>query len=80
MTDGKGNGAVPAQLNGQGQAVDQQRLDQLIRFSDLCASAKDIAVSLNDTFLAYMVSMSIQAARMEMRPKLPAQGKDRAAG
>ena len=49
---------------------DQKRLEQLIRYSDLCSSAKEVAETLGDPFLAYMVSMSIQAARLEMRLKV----------
>ncbi len=78
MSDGKKNGAGGrAGQAAQSGAVDQQRLDQLIRFSDLCTSAKEIAEALDDSFLAYMVSMSIQAARLEMRPKIgfPAKGQ-----
>ncbi len=67
-TTGKGSAAVGRM--DQFQPGEQARLEQLIRFSDLCTSAKEIAEALNDTFLAYMVSMSIQAARLEMRAKI----------
>lgn len=54
--------------------VEPDQLDQLVALVDHCTAAKDIAESLNDTFLAYMVSMTIQAARREMRAKaLPAR-------
>ena len=54
---------------------DPKRLEQLIKFSDLCTSAKQIAEALDETFLAYMISMSIQAARIEMRAESEARPK-----
>ena len=65
-----GNKNEPARKTAQVGPTDQQRLEQLIKFSDLCRSAKEIAEALDDSFLTYMVSMSIQAARLEMRPKI----------
>ncbi|MDR3462882.1 MAG: hypothetical protein P4L76_11275 [Beijerinckiaceae bacterium] len=49
--------------------LEQSRLDQLVTIVDHCTAAKDIADALGDTFLAYMLSMTIQSARTEMRPK-----------
>ena len=51
------------------KAVPQGRIDRLVELVDHCSSAKDIAESIGDTFLAYMLAMAIQAARTEMRPK-----------
>jgi hypothetical protein len=48
---------------------EQNRLDQLVALVDHCTAAKEIADSLGDTFLAYMLSMTIQSARTEMQPK-----------
>ncbi|MGD0632829.1 MAG: hypothetical protein ABSA13_00930 [Beijerinckiaceae bacterium] len=48
---------------------EQSRLDQLVALVDHCTAAKEIADVLGDTFLAYMLSMTIQSARTEMRPK-----------
>jgi hypothetical protein len=70
----KEQGPLPA--DGENQCADavdglfgSSRLDQLVALVDHCAAAKDIAESLNDTFLSYMLSMTILAARSEMRPK-----------
>lgn len=62
--------AGASRTSAQTGPAEQDRLAQLVKFSDLCTSAKEIAEALDDTFLAYMVSMSIQAARLEMRPKI----------
>ena len=45
-------------------------MDRLVQYADYCEAAKEIAESMGDTFLAYMMSMSIQAARAEMKPKI----------
>jgi hypothetical protein len=50
--------------------VEPSRMDRLVQYADYCESAKKIAESMGDTFLAYMMSMSIQAARTEMKPKI----------
>ena len=64
---------VAEDTNESGDAIktpfERSRLDQLVTIVDYCTAAKDIADSLGDTFLAYMLSMTIQSARTEMRPK-----------
>lgn len=64
-----------APAEGRGRCPDflseQSRIDRLVQFADHCSSAKELAESMGDTFLAYMMSMSILAARSEMRPKIP---------
>lgn len=49
---------------------EQSRMDRLVQYADYCESAKAVADSIGDTFLAYMMAMSIQAARTEMKPKI----------
>jgi hypothetical protein len=49
--------------------VEKTRLDRLIEIVDHCTAARSIAESAGDTFLSYMLAMTIQAARTEMRPK-----------
>jgi hypothetical protein len=51
-------------------SAEPNRLDCLVKLVDHCTAAKEIADSLGDSFLSYMLSMSIQAARSEMRPKI----------
>ncbi len=50
--------------------IEQSRIDRLVQYADHCEAAKAIAEAMGDTFLAYMMSMSIQAARTEMKPKM----------
>ena len=50
--------------------IEPSRMDRLVQYADYCEAAKEIAESMGDTFLAYMMSMSIQAARAEMKPKI----------
>lgn len=65
----EGVDAVKAQLEPGRAHMEPGRLDQLVTLVDHCTAAKEIAESLGDTFLSYMLSMTIQAARGEMRPK-----------
>ncbi len=53
----------------QNYPVEKSRLDRLIEIVDHCTAARAIAEAAGDTFLAYMLAMTIQAARTEMRPK-----------
>ena len=50
--------------------TEQSRMDRLVQYADYCESARKVAESIGDTFLAYMMSMSIQAAQSEMKPKI----------
>jgi hypothetical protein len=49
---------------------EKSRMDRLVQYADYCESAKEVAEAMGDTFLAYMMAMSIQAARTQMRPKI----------
>lgn len=50
--------------------LEQSRIDRLVQYADYCESAKAVAEAMGDTFLAYMMSMSIQAARTQMKPRV----------
>ena len=55
--------------SGGDDAGRSSRVDRLVELVDHCTSAMSIAEAMGDTFLVYMLSMSIMAARVEMRPK-----------
>ncbi len=50
--------------------ADLSRLDQLVAVVDHCTAAIEIAKASGDSFLVHMLSMTAQAARIEMRPKI----------
>lgn len=51
--------ATPAEIS---------RVDQLVALVDHCTAAIEIAEATGDKFLVYMLSMTVQAARIELRP------------
>ena len=59
---------VPAPVNSSDGANGSGRSERLVAIVDHCATAKALADGIGDKFLAYLLAMTIQEARANLRP------------
>jgi len=69
-SSGTGDGSdEPARPSLSPAEFDQSRFYRLVEIIDYCVAAKARAEFIEDSFLVYLLSMAIQAARNELKPK-----------